>query len=234
MGGDTRTGSIPVTSIKNYKGTFLGAVFIFTMYKSHNKNLISNLILASASPRRKELLSKAGFSFDVYIPKGEELNIIGKDFNEDLLKLCVKKKAEHAYNELAATSSDLYNKVSPSNLTIITCDTVVVNDNKIIGKPKDEKDAINILLSLSNKKHFVSSAVCVYKDGKYNIGLEKTFVTFRDITLKEIETYIKNNKPFDKAGSYGIQDEGFDFVKEIDGNIDNVIGLPLNTLKTLL
>ena len=131
-------------------------------------------------------------------------------------------------------SSDLYNKVSPSNLTIITCDTVVVNDNKIIGKPKDEKDAINILLSLSNKKHFVSSAVCVYKDGKYNIGLEKTFVTFRDITLKEIETYIKNNKPFDKAGSYGIQDEGFDFVKEIDGNIDNVIGLPLNTLKTLL
>lgn len=176
-------------------------------------------------------MTKAKFSFDVFVPNGEELDIIGKDFSEDLVNACVKRKAENAYNELSLE----YNKNSkPFDAIIITCDTVVVNDNKIIGKPKDKIDAINTLKSLSNKKHFVASAVCVYKDGEYHIGQEKTYITFKDLSLKQIEEYVEKYKPFDKAGSYGIQDENFDFVKEIDGNIDNVIGLPLNTLKKLL
>ena len=204
------------------------------MNEMFNKNETSNLILASSSPRRKELLTKAGFTFTVFIPKGEELNIIGKTFSEDLLNDCVKRKAENAYNELILKYKITNTDDQVSNKKIITCDTIVVNDNIIIGKPKNKEDAINTLKSLSNKKHFVASAVCVYKNNNYYIGQEKTFITFKDLSIKQIEEYVENYKPFDKAGSYGIQDENFDFVKEIDGNIDNVIGLPMTTLKNLL
>lgn len=212
----------------------MGVVFILSMNETFNKKESSNLILASSSQRRKELLTKAGFTFTIFIPKGEELNIIGKTFSEDLLNDCVKRKAENAYNELILEYKITNTDDQVSNKKIITCDTIVVNDNIIIGKPKNKEDAINILKSLSNKKHFVASAVCVYKNNDYYIGQEKTFITFKDLSIKQIEEYVENYKPFDKAGSYGIQDENFDFVKEIDGNIDNVIGLPMTTLKKLL
>lgn len=212
----------------------MGVVFILSMNETFNKKESSNLILASSSPRRKELLTKAGFTFTIFIPKGEELNIIGKTFSEDLLNDCVKRKAENAYNELILEYKKTNADGQIFNKEIITCDTIVVNDNIIIGKPKNKEDAINTLRSLSNKKHFVASAVCVFKDNNYSIGQEKTFITFKDLSNKQIEEYVENYKPFDKAGSYGIQDENFDFVKEIDGNIDNVIGLPMTTLKNLL
>ena len=204
------------------------------MSELYNQNKAPNLILASSSPRRKELLTKASFIFDIFIPKGDELNIVGKDFSEDLLSACVKKKAENAYNELVIKFNKNNTDIKPFDKTIITCDTIVVNDNKIIGKPKDKQDAINTLKSLSSKKHFVASAVCVYQNNEYRIGQEKTYITFKKLSIEQIEEYVEKNKPFDKAGSYGIQDENFDFVESIEGNIDNVIGLPINMLKNLL
>ena len=198
------------------------------------KNTNYKLILASASPRRKELLSAAGYTFEIYVPKGEELNIVGKTFNENLINACTIQKAKNAFKEMFNYN---YHDITTKNLDpviIISCDTVVVNNGIIIGKPKDKKDAINILSSLSNKTHKVISSVCVYKDGNYNTMIETTEVTFRNISIEEIVAYIDRCNPLDKAGSYGIQDENFDFAINIKGNLDNVIGLPLYTLKKLL
>lgn len=199
-----------------------------------SKNTNYKLILASASPRRKELLSAAGYTFDIYVPKGEELNIIGKTFNENLINTCTLLKAKNAYEEMFDSN---YQDIATKNLDsiiIISCDTVVVNDRIIIGKPKDKEDAIKILSSLSNKTHKVISSVCVYKNGNYNTLLETTEVTFRNLSIEEIIEYIDRCNPLDKAGSYGIQDKDFDFAVKIKGNIDNIIGLPLYTLKKLL
>lgn len=181
------------------------------------------IILASNSPRRKEILEKEGFSFQVFVPKGEEYDIIGKKYSDELVEKCAEVKARNVYNAL-----------NTDELMIVSCDTVVVNDGIILGKPKDKLDAFNTLKSLSGKKHRVVSAVCVIKSGIIKVANEKTEVTFRKLTSDDINNYIERCKPYDKAGGYGIQDENFDFVVHIDGNIDNVIGFPMKTFKSLL
>ena len=186
---------------------------------SENKNKI---ILASNSPRRKEILKDLGIDFDTYVPKGKEINIIGKEYSVDLVNECAKQKAMNAYEEL-----------KNFNGTIISCDTVVVNDGIIIGKPKDKKDAFAILKSLSGKTHIVSSSICLAKNGEYKVANETTKVTFRELSDREIIDYVDRCEPFDKAGSYGIQDEGFDFVDNIDGSYENVMGFPVKTFEKL-
>lgn len=188
-----------------------------------NKNMkdIKNkrIILASNSPRRKEILEKEGIVFDVYVPKGVEYDIVGKPYSKDLVNECAKRKAENAYNEIKK-------KDNIDELIIVTCDTVVVKDNIIIGKPKDRNEAQDILKSLSGKEHIVSSSICIMTDDRWLVDNEETKVCFRELSEEDISSYIDRCRPFDKAGSYGIQDEGFDFVVKIDGNIDNVIGFP--------
>lgn len=181
------------------------------------------IILASNSPRRKEILEKGGFSFQVFAPKGEEYDIIGKKYSDELVEKCAEVKARNVYDAL-----------NIDELMIVSCDTVVVNDGIILGKPKDKLDAFNILKSLSNKSHYVVSAICIMQGDKYKTACEKTKISFRKLTDDDIKNYIKRCSPFDKAGSYGIQDENFDFVVHIDGNIDNVIGFPMKTFKSLL
>ena len=181
------------------------------------------IILASKSPRRRELLEKAGIDFDVYVPKGKEIDIVGKEYSEALVTKCAMEKAKCAFEELQENQ----------NLIIAACDTVVVNDNIIIGKPRDKKEAINILRSLSGKMHTVVSAICLICCNEYKTKLVETKVTFRKISDDEIISYIDRCEPFDKAGSYGIQDEGFDFAVRIDGDVDNVIGLPVKAFKEL-
>lgn len=184
------------------------------------------LILASKSPRRKEILEKEGYGFSIISSSGE-YDISGKKYDDILLLSCVESKLEGVVEKINDASK------------VILADTVVVCDDTIIGKPKDKNDAINILENLSNKTHFVATCVMVVEvnnkktiDKKYDIS--KTYVTFRKLTKDEIIKYIDTCNPLDKAGSYGIQDEGFDFATKIDGDTDNVIGLPMKIVRKLI
>ena len=181
--------------------------------------LVMNIILASNSPRRKEILSKAGFSFST-VPSTYNENIQGLQYSKDLVINC-------AYNKALDVS-----KKFPESL-IIGADTVVVHKNIILGKPKDENDAYLMLKSLSNDTHFVATAVCIIYDRKTLKDIDLTYVTFRNLSDSDILNYIKSKKPFDKAGSYGIQDEGFDFATNVEGELDNVIGFPLKLFRKL-
>ena len=181
---------------------------------------IEKIILASASPRRREILKENGIDFEVIVPEGDEKNIVGEKYSEELVNECAIAKAK----SVGASYT------SP----IVSCDTVVVNDGIIIGKPKDREDAVKILKSLSGKTHMVASSVCVTRDDDVKVAHEITKVTFRELKDKEIEEYIYRCKPLDKAGSYGIQDEGFDFAVKVEGNIDNVIGFPMKAFNSII
>jgi len=119
---------------------------------------------------------------------------------------------------------------------IIAADTVIKINNSIIGKPKDEKDAIKILSRLSGKRHAVITGLVVYSTAtkKFYSECVKTFVTMDPLTLEEIKSYIKTGEPFDKAGGYAIQGKGKFFIRKIEGCYFNVVGLPLYTLAKML
>lgn len=178
------------------------------------------LILASQSPRRKEILEKNGFKFEIISSNYDE-NIIGKKFSENLVETCAYNKAFDVY------------KNNEDGL-IISADTVVVVDNIILGKPKDKNEAFKILTKLSNRTHLVATSICLIKNGKFVSGTKITNVTFKELTVDDIINYIEKAKPFDKAGSYGIQDKDFDFAIKIDGELDNVIGFSIELFKELL
>ncbi len=180
------------------------------------------IILASASSRRKEILKKAKYDFKI-VPSNYDENISNLKYSKELIENCAYKKALDVLN----------NNLINGNFIIISADTVVVADNKILGKPKDEKDAFLTLKSLSDKAHFVQTSVCLLNHNTCFCDSEITHVTFRKLKDDEIINYIKTKKPFDKAGSYAIQDEGFDFVLKYQGNIDNVIGFPMETFTKL-
>lgn len=174
------------------------------------------IYLASKSPRRKKLLQQLGIDFQT----------ITIDLEEELLDgehpvATVKRLASHKFEE----ASKRVNKG-----IIITADTIVVLNKKIIGKPVDEKDAFKILKMLSGKTHLVYTGFVVgnISNNKKVIDYEKTEVTFRKISDDEILEYISGGSPMDKAGAYGIQDDyGAVFVKKINGCYYNVVGLPV-------
>ncbi len=179
------------------------------------------MILASNSPRRKEILLKAGYDFKI-VPSNYDEKISNLAYNQNLVENCALQKALEVQKRLK--TSDL----------IISSDTVVVLNNKILGKPKDEKEAFLMLSNLSDNTHFVATSICLVKENKILKDTQKTFVTFRKLEDEEIINYIKTKHPLDKAGSYGIQDENFDFNINLDGELDNVIGFPLKLFKKLL
>lgn len=186
--------------------------------------------MASGSPRRKEILEKNGYKIVVINSFGEK-NIVGEKFSKQLVEECAYSKAIASYKEFTM-------KNNIDNVILIASDTVVVNNGIIYGKPKNKNEAIEMLRSLSGKIHTVVSAVsiivCNNGKEKYYNDSEETKVYFRKFSDIEIEQYLEKNKPYDKAGSYGVQDEGFDFVEKIDGNIDNVIGFPMKTFEKML
>ena len=195
---------------------------------------IKNFILASNSQRRREMLRDRGYNFQV-MASDTENDIVGKDYERELLVDCAKAKA-------LSVAKNVY-----GHDIIVSADTIVVLDNKIIGKPKDTNDAFEILSKLSGSTHFVETCVFILKlnneitDGakkhtftNYLYDVDRTYVTFRDLTYNDIDTYIKEFNPLDKAGAYGIQDNNFDFVAKIEGNRDNVIGFPMNLFERLL
>lgn len=179
-----------------------------------------SIILASKSPRRQELLKKVVNDFIVVTSNAKEVI----DYS-----LTVEKIAE----SIAATKAE-YIYQDYQNDLIISADTIVVIDNNILGKPKTEKDAFDMLSMLSNKTHKVITGVCIiYKNKTYKFH-STTKVTFYKLTPKQINDYIATKSPFDKAGGYGIQDDAALFVKKIDGDYYNVMGLPIAKLNKFL
>ena len=179
------------------------------------------IILASGSPRRKELLTQAGYDFDVCPSLSEE----------DLEVMAAKMKADEVCNRIIAEDVGRRAKKLPEKFVILGADTVVSLNGRILGKPYDYDDAYNTLNSLSDQTHQVYTGVClIYVEGRAKTSssfFEKTDVTFYPVSHEEIIQYLATNEPFDKAGSYGIQGKGGLFVKEINGDYNNVVGLPL-------
>lgn len=180
------------------------------------------LILASQSPRRRDLMHQIGFhDFQVIPAQGEEK----KDPNlspAQLVEQLSRQKAE----EVAA-------KCDPSD-TVIAADTVVAMDDYVLGKPQDEADAKKMLRALSGREHHVFSGVTVVKNGRFLTQHEETAVYFRPLTEEEIDWYVSTGEPMDKAGAYGIQGMGIRFVSRIEGDYTNVVGLPVCRLLSML
>ncbi len=177
------------------------------------------IFLASKSPRRRDMLKMLGVKFrTLNVETSEVLNP-----NETPLQNVKRLALEKA---IAA-------KEKVKNGIIITADTIVVLDKEIIGKPKNNADAQNILLKLSNRSHFVYTGFALVNKNlnKQIVGYSKTKVIFRKLDLKEIKDYIKTGSPMDKAGAYGIQDDfGAVFVKSINGCYYNVLGFPASKI----
>ncbi len=174
------------------------------------------VILASNSPRRKELLKKL-VDFSVQPAVAEEFSDATdpKQYATDL--------AKHKAREVSLQNKDAI---------VIGCDTVVDLDGAILGKPQDEADAFKMLSSLSGKTHFVHTGVCVLHGEKEACFCESTAVTFRQLCDEEIWQYVKSGAPMDKAGAYGIQE--CNFVQGFVGSYDNVVGLPTERLGEVL
>lgn len=177
------------------------------------------LILASASPRRKELLADAGFCFEIISSNADEVAIIGSPEKTVLMNARLKAKEVFDRNQ---------------DSIVIGADTVVCLDGKILGKPKDKDEAREMIKSLSGSIHEVLTGYSVIDSSGEENGVTVTKVCFRTISAAEVEEYISTDEPYDKAGGYGIQDKAGAFVKFIDGDLNNVIGLPVCDVKKLL
>ncbi len=184
---------------------------------------MNKIILASGSPRRKQLLELAEIPFEVIVSEADE-SYPGT--------LSAAEIAMHiAENKAIAVQEKLNLQHNNNGQTIIAADTVVVLENKIIGKPKDREDAIQILTSLSGKTHYVITGVCILRDSEKKLFAEKTEVAFNPLSLSQIEYYVDHYKPYDKAGAYAIQEWiGAIGIQSIKGDFYNVMGLPINKL----
>lgn len=191
---------------------------------------MSQIILASASPRRKELLEQIGLEFEICPAKGEE--IITKSVPEEVVMELSKQKAEEVAAMVSSFGENHKEITTPSDILVIGADTVVAYDGKILGKPKDEDDAKRMLAMLSGNTHSVFTGVTLVlidKSGRAGevVFYEKTDVKMYPMTAQEIERYVSTGEPMDKAGSYAIQEKCAIHIEKIDGDYNNVVGLPI-------
>lgn len=173
------------------------------------------IILASSSPRRREILKNAGFEFTVRVSDADE-SLPDGICAPDAVKLLSRRKAEAVYGTLI-----------PGDI-IVAADTVVELSGKILGKPRDSEDAFLMLSALSGKTHSVYTGVTLLSGSTADTFAVKTEVEFFELTKAEIREYILSGEPADKAGAYGIQGKGSLLVKGIHGDYFNVMGLPVS------
>ena len=175
------------------------------------------LILASESPRRRELIKKITKDFTVIPSNIDEslLHIAPHDLPAELSKI-------KAYSVFSKYPND----------SVLACDTVVIIDGELLGKPKTKEEAFKMLKKLSGKKHVVISGYTFVSKEKEVTRTVRTYVYFNNLSDELINRYIESGSPMDKAGAYGIQDEEFDLVSHIEGDFDNVIGLPVEDIRT--
>ena len=177
------------------------------------------LILASSSPRRAQLLKEAGIAFEI-VPTNVDERIA---WGAQPVKAAVEVAARKA------------NAVKDKAAWVLAADTIVVYQQKILGKPADEFEAHAMLRMLSSGTHVVITGVAVRApDGTVRSGAATTRVTFRDLSDEEIDVYVRSGDPMDKAGAYGIQGKAKAFVSKVDGAMDNVIGLPVDLVRKLI
>ena len=181
------------------------------------------IILASASPRRKSLMDVLGLNFEIKVSDCEENIDVSHNVHDIVMSLSLQKAQSVA-------------KTTDEKCIIIGADTVVSYGNEILGKPKNIDDAIRMLKLLSGKTHSVYTGFTIIdtSDNSTITDYEKTDVKFRELTEKEIIEYVNTNDPLDKAGSYSIQGTASSFVEKLDGDYNNVVGLPIYKLSKYL
>lgn len=184
-------------------------------------NVNRKIILASGSPRRKELLEKLGLQFEIVKSDFDESTIVNKNPKRLVMKLA-EAKADEVSRRDDMTSDSL----------IISADTIVVFKNEILGKPKDDLDAMRMLKLLNNQKHQVYTAMCIIDMKKMSkkVLISKSDVFFDKVSDEKIMEYVKSGEPSDKAGAYAIQGDGSVLVKKINGDYFSIMGLSINQL----
>ena len=180
-----------------------------------------NIILASGSPRRRELLAQAGFEFKVEVSNADE-NVV-EESPEQMVEELAARKAEAVVR--------LHNKAE-DNCLVIGADTIVVLEGKVLGKPVDEEDAKTMLASLSGRTHQVYTGVALFYVKKGAVEKKETFYECTDVPMseQEIADYVASGDPLDKAGAYGIQGPAAVFISGIKGDYYNVVGLPISKI----
>jgi septum formation protein len=183
---------------------------------------MARLILASASPRRRELLTQAGFSFEVR-PAHVNEDVRGGEDPVAYVTRLAREKAEVVFGAL-----------SDADALVLGADTTVTLDGQILGKPVDEADARRMLGLLAGRTHRVITGVAVVSAQRTEVAAEITAVRFREISEEEIAAYVASGEPMDKAGAYGIQGLAAKWIPRIEGCYFNVVGLPLALVSTML
>lgn len=189
---------------------------------------MEKIILASASPRRREIMSNVGLKFEVVTGDADEASVkFGGDARLYVQELAMLK---------AGACAKVLRERRGNDFLVVAADTVVVSDGKILGKPKDTDDARRMLASLSGREHEVFTGLCVLRtrDAFSVCAAEKTEVTFRRLPEKTIDAYVATGEPSDKAGAYGIQGRGALLCEKISGDYFNVVGLPVSKLCRIL
>ena len=187
---------------------------------------MTEFVLASASPRRKELLEKMGLQFSIVVSEADE-STVSRDIPVNLYV------QELALLKASATAKMLLRN---KKALIIAADTIVTLDGEILGKPDGEDSAKKMLSSLSGRTHEVYTGYCIMRisDGKTVCNSVKTEVKFKTLTEQKIRSYIESGEPMDKAGAYGIQGLGSMLIEKINGDYFNVVGLPVSALADTL
>ncbi len=175
------------------------------------------LVLASASPRRQELLRNAGINFEVQPAHIPEDPLPGESAKE-----CAERLAREKALAVARQRPDLR-----ANDCVLGADTVVVVDGELLGKPSEAADAARMLRQLSGREHQVITGVCLAAGGQCSVASETTSVTMSEISEKEITDYVASGEPMDKAGAYAIQGIASRWIPRIEGDYSNVVGLPV-------
>lgn len=190
---------------------------------------MKRIILASASPRRRELLAQIGIEFEVVVSHKEERYRSSEP--QEIVKELALMKAENAESELEKSEGRLPSR----EMTVIGADTIVVLDGKILGKPKDEAEAFDMLMSLQGRPHLVFTGVALLNfsptgERTVHTHAAMTKVFIHQMSQSEILSYIQTKEPMDKAGAYGIQGRFAAFIDRIEGDYYNVVGLPVSYL----
>jgi len=183
------------------------------------------LILASGSPRRRELLTQAGYVFEVRAAEIDESLREGEEPVAYVTRLA-REKAEAVFRKVAGELA--------GGITVLGADTSVVVDGVILGKPRDGEDAARMLRMLAGRRHEVITGVAVVKDGRVEVVSETTWVEFLPVGEAEIAAYVASGEPMDKAGAYGIQGWAARWIPRIEGCYFNVVGLPVARVAAML
>ena len=200
-----------------------------------------HIILASASPRRRELIHQIGWTEDVLpscfqeaeTPEEAKTRIF--EFPKSVQQILSRKRGADLVTLFNACgkAKSIFEKEG-ADVPIVAADTVVVVDEDILGKPKDEEEARLMLRRLSGREHEVKTGLSVYHKDRIHLHVETTRVYFRKLSASEIDRYVASGEPMDKAGAYGIQGKGAILVSHIEGSYDNVVGLPLARLYEMM